>query len=78
MIVEIPVEKTSIWSPVLTVSNGANKLDSLSLTVADTFVDHTGKITWDFEHVFHTVCDIDVTYFPFDSQTCSLEIFFIE
>ena len=72
----ISIDKTLIWSPVLTVANAATKLESLGLTIANTNLLYYGYIIWGFGHVFYTICDIDVTYFPFDSQICSLEIAF--
>ena len=72
----LSIDKTLIWSPVLTVANAATKLESLGLTIAEKNLLYNGYIVWRFGHVFYTVCEIDVTYFPFDSQICSLEIDF--
>ena len=33
-----------------------------------------GSATWAFGGNFITSCNLDMTYFPFDTQTCSLSI----
>ena len=35
---------------------------------------HDGKLHWEPGGIFKTTCDIDITYFPFDSQQCPLLI----
>ncbi len=37
-------------------------------------ISSTGKVHWEPGGVFTTTCDIDITYFPFDSQACPIEI----
>lgn len=32
----------------------------------------TGSIRWEPAGVFKTICSIDITYYPFDGQTCEL------
>ena len=33
---------------------------------------HDGSLHWEPGGIFRTTCDIDITYFPFDSQHCPL------
>ena len=54
-------------------------LHSASLIYDETYytyfrvhVNHTGRVIWSFGGLFETSCDIDVTIFPFDSQTCPI------
>lgn len=37
-------------------------------------VKHTGEVTWEPPGLFSTSCDIDVTYYPFDRQACTIEL----
>lgn len=37
-------------------------------------VKNTGAVRWDPPGQYFTHCDIDVTYYPFDYQKCSIEI----
>lgn len=36
-------------------------------------LNYTGRIQWRPPASFKSNCDIDVRYFPFDNQTCTLE-----
>ena len=36
-------------------------------------VDYTGRVTYLFPAVFVTSCNLDIRYFPFDQQICSLK-----
>ena len=35
---------------------------------------HTGHIIWKFGGTFSTSCSLDMTYYPFDTQICSIDI----
>ena len=35
-------------------------------------IKNTGRIHWEPGGIFKTICQIDITYFPFDDQYCSL------
>lgn len=37
-------------------------------------VENTGKVEWELPKIFITHCDVDVQYFPFDVQVCSVEL----
>ncbi|XP_076467611.1 acetylcholine receptor subunit delta-like [Babylonia areolata] len=37
-------------------------------------LDHTGFVEWLLPSVFKTTCDIDVTYYPFDTQRCDIVV----
>ena len=37
-------------------------------------VRHDGQCTWLPPTKFKTSCDIDMQYFPFDTQTCSIKL----
>ena len=38
------------------------------------FVNHTGEVIWGPAEHFETYCHMRLTYFPFDTQTCSLRV----
>ena len=72
-ITDIGIDKSSIWSPGMSLLNPATYAESLGTVAAQTFVTSRGEVFWDFGQVIHTSCDIDVTYFPFDVQRCAVE-----
>jgi len=37
-------------------------------------VNHDGHVHWEPGGVFTTTCDIDIRYFPFDDQSCPIQI----
>ncbi|XP_048225407.1 neuronal acetylcholine receptor subunit alpha-3 isoform X2 [Perognathus longimembris pacificus] len=66
----VPVEK--IWKPDIVLYNNA---------IGDFQVDdktkallkYTGEVTWIPPAIFKSSCRIDVTYFPFDYQNCTMK-----
>ena len=73
-ITDIMVQKNSIWSPKLVVINPASLVESMGTSAEQTYVLWFGRVVWTFGYVMYTTCDIDVTYFPFDTQECLLEL----
>jgi hypothetical protein len=37
-------------------------------------VKHTGRVLWEFGGNFATSCTLDMTYYPFDSQSCEIVV----
>ena len=35
-------------------------------------IEHTGKVHWEPGGVFKTICEVDITYYPFDEQCCKI------
>ncbi|VDI30561.1 Hypothetical predicted protein, partial [Mytilus galloprovincialis] len=69
----IYVSEDSVWHPKLIVQNSIDDLSSLG---DDTTVRirNDGEIRWELPAILSTSCDMDVTIFPFDSQTCDIEL----
>lgn len=38
-------------------------------------IEHTGRVTWDPTGSFKSRCDVDVTWFPYDTQQCELHFY---
>ena len=73
-ITDIPIQRDMIWSPRFTLLNTATKAESLGVSVSQTYLYWIGRVLWQFGHVMQSICDIDVTYFPFDIQRCVIEL----
>lgn len=37
-------------------------------------INSTGLIDWEVPRIFMTSCTVDISYFPFDTQRCSVQI----
>ena len=70
----IRVRKNKVWTPTLTMTEPYYELkplgyddDDIDLTILS-----TGKVMYDHGGIFHSECAADVTYFPFDTQSCQV------
>ncbi|CAD5117699.1 DgyrCDS6450 [Dimorphilus gyrociliatus] len=70
---DVVVTADRIWLPELAIINGAddNVQDFEKIRV---LIAHNGLVHWEPGGVFSTTCDIDISYFPFDTQECPIEI----
>ncbi|KAL8596926.1 hypothetical protein ACOMHN_062296 [Nucella lapillus] len=68
-VIRIPYD--SIWLPDIVLYNSAHiTSESVSTNV---IVSSEGNVTWLSMVIFKSSCAIDVKYFPFDTQNCSLD-----
>ncbi|CAL8072294.1 unnamed protein product [Calicophoron daubneyi] len=66
----VPPER--VWRPDLILYNSASdKFDQIFPTRV--IISNTGHIQWMPPGLFHSTCTIEVNYFPFDYQQCSLK-----
>uniref|UniRef100_A0A8C5MNW1 Cholinergic receptor nicotinic alpha 3 subunit n=1 Tax=Leptobrachium leishanense TaxID=445787 RepID=A0A8C5MNW1_9ANUR len=68
----IRVPADQIWKPDIVLYNnavGAFQVDDK----AKALLKYTGDVTWIPPAIFKSSCRIDVTYFPFDYQNCTLK-----
>ena len=69
----IQVKQEDIWVPDITIGNivqadwhMGDKRQTLSIS-------QTGQVTWNVNALIVTECEIVVTFYPFDTQVCTLE-----
>ncbi|XP_046583072.1 acetylcholine receptor subunit beta-like [Haliotis rubra] len=65
-------DETEIWRPALVVKNAVDDLDVIASDNIPIRVNNGGNIYWNPPGIYKTHCDIDITYYPFDSQECSV------
>ncbi|XP_046556909.1 LOW QUALITY PROTEIN: neuronal acetylcholine receptor subunit alpha-3-like [Haliotis rubra] len=63
-----------IWRPEVVIDNAVNAIGVIEDDDLLIRVKHTGEVTWEPPGLFSTSCDIDVTYYPFDRQACTIEL----
>ncbi|CAF1449037.1 unnamed protein product [Rotaria sp. Silwood1] len=67
------IKYDKVWLPDIVLYNNADKLASLSQISTNVMVSSDGIITWLSTGIFQSSCSIDVRYFPFDEQNCTLK-----
>ena len=68
----IRADKDDVWTPNMIVGNPGSSMGELLMEQGKVTIIYDGKVYLIGGNVVNTVCDIDVTYFPFDVQTCRI------
>ncbi|CAC5370281.1 CHRNA6 [Mytilus coruscus] len=66
------VLQDTVWKPDIVLKNGFHKFEELGGSFYYVRVKYDGRISWYPYHVFESQCSIDVTFYPFDDQTCHI------
>jgi len=69
---EIP--QNAIWKPDLALANAYDTIKGLGDAFMYLTITSAGTISWRPYQVFHSSCSIDMTYFPFDTQICDIQL----
>lgn len=64
-----------VWSPNFVLGNGFGQIRKLGADDNLVYYDSSGDAEMHIGDLFETTCLSDMTLYPFDSQTCHLEIF---
>lgn len=69
----VPMKR--IWIPDICITNAVtNDKCLLGSEFGQVLLEYSGKVTlWRYRDI-HTICNVDITLFPFDQQTCSIRI----
>ncbi|UJR21933.1 hypothetical protein I4U23_025002 [Adineta vaga] len=67
------IKYDKVWLPDIVLYNNADNLASLSQISTNVMVSFEGIVTWLSTGIFRSSCSIDVRYFPFDEQNCTLK-----
>lgn len=59
-----------VWTPNLVISNPGGQMKKIGDDYAHVRYIHDGTAIWTPPIIMKTTCGIDITLFPFDSQTC--------
>ncbi|KAL4235799.1 Neurotransmitter-gated ion-channel transmembrane region [Mactra antiquata] len=70
---EILVDYRKLWTPVIVLVNSADSVKRIGdENYKVRFNTNTGAVTWAPRVIIRAACTPDVTFFPFDKQTCVL------
>ncbi|XP_068718638.1 neuronal acetylcholine receptor subunit alpha-7-like isoform X1 [Montipora capricornis] len=61
------------WLPDVILLNSAERMTDERGAAARLVVSHNGNVSWLNPMLFTSSCEIDITYFPLDDQTCHLK-----
>ncbi|GFR96386.1 acetylcholine receptor subunit alpha [Elysia marginata] len=63
-----------VWLPDIIIHNSVEEEERPGYKEMPVNILSSGKVVWVPSFIFRTSCDMDVTYYPFDSQVCSIII----
>ncbi|KAL3868189.1 hypothetical protein ACJMK2_041023 [Sinanodonta woodiana] len=66
------IPQDNVWKPDLSLQNGVSELKELGSSSLFVYVRSDGIVFWYPFGIFESTCGIDITFFPFDIQTCTL------
>ncbi|KAL3881721.1 hypothetical protein ACJMK2_028121 [Sinanodonta woodiana] len=66
------IPQDNVWKPDISLLNGISEVKGLGSNSLFVRVDNAGTVYWLPFGIFESTCGIDITYFPFDIQTCDL------
>ncbi|KAK6194573.1 hypothetical protein SNE40_000186 [Patella caerulea] len=68
------VPQNEVWKPDLVVGNSNEKRSKLGFDEMPIRLNADGTVLWTPSVLFQTSCDINVKYYPFDQQVCSITL----
>ncbi|KAK6173690.1 hypothetical protein SNE40_017097 [Patella caerulea] len=66
--------QTDLWRPALVISNAVKQFEIIEDEYTPLRIGNQGRITWEPPGIYKVSCTPDITYYPFDTQTCHLTI----
>ena len=73
-ITNVLVTVSDVWHPQLEVVESITYIQELGSASHKARLVNLGEIVWTIAIVLQVVCSVDVTFFPFDTQTCTISL----
>ena len=70
---EMLLPQDNFWRPSLVLSNSVESLEELGDSSYKLRINKTGVHSWTVGVVSRTGCTVDVSYYPFDTQSCDIK-----
>ncbi|XP_053389323.1 neuronal acetylcholine receptor subunit alpha-6-like [Mercenaria mercenaria] len=68
------VPPEDVWCPQLYLLQSFDRIQDISNVSIMVRLSSSGLVIWNSGSVLKVVCSVDVTYFPFDTQTCEITV----
>ncbi|OWF41133.1 Neuronal acetylcholine receptor subunit beta-3 [Mizuhopecten yessoensis] len=72
-VAHLHVQGDSIWLPKIALMNTFGRANILSQLVSSAVINADGTVEWFPGDSFVVTCEVDITYYPFDTQHCVLD-----
>lgn len=72
------IPRSDLWYPPIFVYNGIDKLSVVGTNNDLIDVRYDGNNTWKPAFIIKAGCDVNIKMFPFDSQTCSFDMSYLD
>ncbi|RCN32674.1 Neurotransmitter-gated ion-channel ligand binding domain protein [Ancylostoma caninum] len=69
---KLHIPSDQIWIPDILLYNNADGEPHITI-LSDALVYHNGLIVWKPPSIYKSFCPINIEYFPYDSQSCTLK-----
>ncbi|XP_069108110.1 acetylcholine receptor subunit alpha-like [Argopecten irradians] len=67
-------DEETVWRPPLILENSIEDISVMSDDSIPIRVVNDGTLSWTPSGIYTTLCETDVTFYPFDTQTCDISI----
>ncbi|XP_052799075.1 acetylcholine receptor subunit beta-like [Mya arenaria] len=75
---DVHLKTSEIWAPLVLLNNGGSSIeminDNSDTASATSYISSNGKVAWLAPVVFNSQCSVNIAYYPFDRQSCSMII----
>ena len=71
---KITVKQDRVWKPDLALANAYDTVSGLGDSFMYLTITHLGEVSWYPYQIFDSSCTLDMTNFPFDSQSCDIQL----
>ncbi|CAL1532048.1 unnamed protein product [Lymnaea stagnalis] len=70
----VQIKSDLLWTPCLVVDNSVDDLTAIDEDSIPLRVDSNGSVSWNPPGLLTVSCNMDITYFPWDSHTCAIQV----
>ena len=73
-VVQVLLPQNDLWKPDIALINGFSKIKAMGAKFMFIDTNYNGSCIWKPYQVMDSVCQVDLTHFPYDRQVCTLKV----